>query len=433
MNNTAGKRNLGLEYADHLFAERRHRSTIQASKKNRLGFPQIEHFDSWLIDILQDRMKEKHNILLYPSWINASALTLRTKEKFGFVCLASSELQQIINDRVQLPDNFRMTSSLKYLSEQTGYKIAPQPWGKSKEERELYPKLLLQEQQNGGTIEDQNLRISIAILPFVNGVVTPKIPVYNRLYANKFSKRQRITASQKEMKAKVDALAGINILTEIDDMEEFVDTSDDANAGGEDQIDFEVDTEQAQSEKRKCEAIQFAKESFPQSKHARLLPAIMPRPIPYSNPYAFQPIYNRVNFVASLPMTPLTANPNLNLRLSCTPQPLPSSGPRSNIRRCRLWCHRTDCEGGKTRWKKGETKHCKKFLLWWSISETSFEDFQRDMLFLDQDRQVVQGEDSVSIERLLIESVDEILDERVKLLAFVCWTKKKKLILENET
>jgi len=28
MNNTAGKRNIGLEYADHLFAERRHRSTI---------------------------------------------------------------------------------------------------------------------------------------------------------------------------------------------------------------------------------------------------------------------------------------------------------------------------------------------------------------------------------------------------------------------
>jgi len=162
--------------------------------------------------------------------------------------LASSELQQTINDRVQLPDNFRMTTSLKYLSEQPGYKITPQPWGKSKEARELYPKVLLQEQQNGGTIEDQNLRISIAILPFVNGIVTPKIPLYNRLYANEFSKRQRITASQKKMKAKVDALAGINMLTEIDDMEEFMDTSDDANAGGENQINFEVDTDLILSE-----------------------------------------------------------------------------------------------------------------------------------------------------------------------------------------
>jgi len=151
------------------------------------------------------------------------------------------------------------------------------------------------------------------------------------------------------MKAKVDELAGINMLTEIDDMEEFMDTSDDANAGGENQINFEVDTEQAQTQKQKHDAIQYAKELFPQNKHTRLLPAIMPQQIPYSNPYTFQPIYNRVNFVASLPMTPLTANPNLNLRLSCTPQLLPSSGPRLNIRRCKLWCLRTDCEGGKTR------------------------------------------------------------------------------------
>ena len=43
------------------------------------------------------------------------------------------------------------------------------------------------------------------------------------------------------------------------------------------------------------------------------------QPIPYSNPYAyaFQPIYNRVNFVANLPMTPLTAIPNLDHRNHC--------------------------------------------------------------------------------------------------------------------
>jgi len=44
------------------------------------------------------------------------------------------------------------------------------------------------------------------------------------------------------------------------------------------------------------------------------------------------------------------------------------------------------------------------------ISEASFEDFQRDILFLAPDKQFIQG-DSVSIERLLTESVHEILDE----------------------
>jgi len=60
-----------------------------------------------------------------------------------------------------------------------------------------------------------------------------------------------------------------------------------------------------------------------------------------------------------------------------------------------------------------------------------FEEFQKDILFLAPDKQLVQG-DSVSIERLPIESVDEILDECIKLLAFFCLTKKMKLV-ENGT
>ena len=50
---------------------------------------------------------------------------------------------------------------------------------------------------------------------------------------------------------------------------------------------------------------------------------------------------------------------------------------------------------------------------------------------IDYHKQLVQG-DYISIERLPIESVDEILDERMKLVVFFCLTKKMKLV-ENET
>ena len=85
MNYTAGKRSMGLEYGDHVLAERRFRATIDASKKNRLDFPHIHHYSPWLMDILQMRVESKHDVLLYPSWVNISVLSLQTKERFGLV------------------------------------------------------------------------------------------------------------------------------------------------------------------------------------------------------------------------------------------------------------------------------------------------------------------------------------------------------------
>ena len=100
INNSIGKRPRGWEFGDDLYAERRHRSTLDASYRHRLGFPKLFHYDVWLVDIYQTRVAEKHNIILYPNWINSSTLTFETRESFGFVSLASEDLRSKINEEV---------------------------------------------------------------------------------------------------------------------------------------------------------------------------------------------------------------------------------------------------------------------------------------------------------------------------------------------
>lgn len=344
MNQTAGKRQMGLEYGDHLLAERRFRSTIEASKKNRLDFPQINHYNPWLMDILQNRVEEKHSILIYPSWINTSMLSLRTDEKFGFVSLASPELSDHINDNVNLPDSYKMPSSLEFLSKRTGFIIAPQPWGPSKEERKLYPQLLLQEEQIGGSQEQQCIRMCYSILPNVNGIITPKIPVYNRLQAARYSRNTRIQASVNELKRQQDALSAINILTEIEVQE--IEQCDERS----------IET-RAVAKKRKV--IDYMKTSFPTNQNIPIQPrpsARMPQPIQLPNPFAFQPLINHIPFVQNIPVMPL-ANSYQNSEQ-------PRSGPRSAVRTCLLFCRRTDCKGGNRRWPNGACKYCLIFAMW---------------------------------------------------------------------
>ena len=90
MNNAAGKRMIGVDFPDHLYESRRHHSNIDTLKCNSVGFPQSDHYNPWLIDLLQDRVSE---------WVNTAAVHYETKETFGFVLLASASLKSKINDK----------------------------------------------------------------------------------------------------------------------------------------------------------------------------------------------------------------------------------------------------------------------------------------------------------------------------------------------
>ena len=136
-------------------------------------------------------------MLIYHTWVNSSSASLETKETFGFVSLASKELQEKTNEKVRLKNNVAITGDLKFLSDRTGCTVAALPWSTS-EEKKLFPKLLLEAKQSLGKrnaeTEDTFIQMSLLILEKVDGKkITPKLPACNRTYYNKhkFNKRVR--------------------------------------------------------------------------------------------------------------------------------------------------------------------------------------------------------------------------------------------------
>ena len=123
INNTFGKRIVGWEFADSILAERRHRCNIDACKKNILAYPRIHHYDTWKIDTYQIRIEKKYNSLVYPSWVNASDISLHTDETFGFVPLAFDHLQ----GHLEKTQPSKLSGELQFLSKCWKCPIPPQP------------------------------------------------------------------------------------------------------------------------------------------------------------------------------------------------------------------------------------------------------------------------------------------------------------------
>jgi hypothetical protein len=86
---------MGVEMLDCLLAEFRQRYNYSISEQNIPGFPQIGHFDTWLIDLVQNLVARNHGVCVYCNWSNASEWA-PTKEKFGLVPMHSEQLGQAI-------------------------------------------------------------------------------------------------------------------------------------------------------------------------------------------------------------------------------------------------------------------------------------------------------------------------------------------------
>ena len=193
-------------------------------------------------------MNQKYNVLVYPTWVNASSISLETEERFGFVTLATPELQAKINEVVKLKQTTILPPGLSYLSRQVRCVVAPQPWN-TMEEKKLFPKLLLNAQhacQNGSN-DDVFEHMTYSILPKVDGIkITPKLPVYNRLYYNRFTFNRRVRASAENMSDSKSALNALNVLTSLKHVQtiEPLQTEDDTNSIpdtlNEDATDFAV-------------------------------------------------------------------------------------------------------------------------------------------------------------------------------------------------
>ena len=310
--NTFGKQNVGWEFADRILAERRHQGNISTCKTNVLDYPCLEHYDTWLIDAYQLRMDQKYNVLVYPTWVNASSISLETEERFDFVTLATPELQAKINEAVKLKQTTILPPGLSYLSRQVRCVVAPQPWN-TMEEKKLFPKLLLNAQhacQNGSN-DDMFEHMTYLILPKVDGIkITPKLPVYNRLYYNRFTFNRRVRASAENMSDSKSALNALNILTSLKHVQtiEPLQTEDDTNSIpdtlNEDATDFAVLTGDGshQNIKQVDTCIQKLKKKFPPlDEGCHLMPAMMPDRLPPIDPETFRPVHS-IPYVAGMPI-----------------------------------------------------------------------------------------------------------------------------------
>ncbi len=63
------------------------------------GFPKIGHFNTWLMDLLQNLVGHNHNICYCPNWSNTSEFET-TPEQHGIVPLHSKVLGDAIGRRV---------------------------------------------------------------------------------------------------------------------------------------------------------------------------------------------------------------------------------------------------------------------------------------------------------------------------------------------
>jgi hypothetical protein len=192
----------GIEMADCLRAEHRHRYNHRMSERRRDGFPVLGHVDTWLVDAVQLLVEHNHNILLYPTWSN-SVDYLKTTETFGTVPLQSQELTEKVNQLKLLP-NLKLTREQSYLAMKQGVQLPFTPF--HGREKNLVRMMLLQ-----GSDPNNEDQLALDWLEHVDGKdIMPKLAVYFRTYIKGYTRNRRIEAAMKTMKEETDKLKTIN-------------------------------------------------------------------------------------------------------------------------------------------------------------------------------------------------------------------------------
>jgi hypothetical protein len=210
LKNTFGYHSMGIQFTDGLLAERRHRRNTRASIRNRSGFPNVGHYDPWLVDAMQNITDQKYKILLYPHWVNSSEFA-GTEEKFGFVSLAEPDLEAAINE---LQIDPKLTPDMQFLADSTGLKIPPCPWAHTNELK-LFPKLLRLAQRQFRKPDDIERSIGFGILKHVDGkTIFPKLRVHTRLYLKRYLFNSSVKDATATMAHEISALNALNDVTE---------------------------------------------------------------------------------------------------------------------------------------------------------------------------------------------------------------------------
>ena len=194
----------GVEMSDALLSERQHRYNQKINERKRLGFPKLGHYDTWKIDALQLLVEKNHGVLLYPDWSDASDYK-ETSESFGTVALHSKELHEALGE-VKLANKTlaKFTGEMKYLCRAMGVKVPFLPIHGAAEAK-LFTRLVLEL-----PVFDESL-MAIEWCKHVTGTtIFPKLPVYLRMYYERWERNQRIKDAVKSSKTELQLLQHVN-------------------------------------------------------------------------------------------------------------------------------------------------------------------------------------------------------------------------------
>jgi hypothetical protein len=205
---TFGTWNMGVEMSSCVLAERRHRYNHRCSERRRLGFPRIGHYDTWLIDKLQNLVHKNHGRLLYPDWSNASDYK-ETDESFDTQAIHSQKLHSALKNRCnemsrEEKAKVKLTSDQTFICKMMGIELPFLPFA-TVEEYCAYNAFVVD-----GIPSDED-DAAAAWCKYVDGVnIFPKLPVHPRSYRDRWERNQRVKDAVKRAKAGSDKLNELN-------------------------------------------------------------------------------------------------------------------------------------------------------------------------------------------------------------------------------
>lgn len=196
---------MGVEMADAIRQEHRHRYNQRMSEQRRYKFPQLGHYDTWYIDKIQLLVEKNHNTLVFPTWKNSSDY-INTDESFGVIPLQPDSLTDAVNGLSIIP---KLSREQEYLALHQGVKLPFTPVTNA-DEMKVFSKMMLDDPSLATCLSLEGMAESW--LRHVNGTtVLPKLAVYLRTYREMFLHNRRIKEAVKGMVLEIQGLRQLNL------------------------------------------------------------------------------------------------------------------------------------------------------------------------------------------------------------------------------
>ena len=183
------------------------RDNHRCSELRRFDFPKIGHFDTWLIDQLQNLVMQNRDTQLFPNWSNASDYKT-TDESFDTIALHSQELHDALMDQWDtniIQSDVKLTFDQKYICKAMGVKLPFLPFA-TEEEKKQFAQCVLDP-----SFPARDDAAAVSWCKFVDGVnIHPKLPVHIRNYREQFERNERVRQSAENARAGNEKLSELN-------------------------------------------------------------------------------------------------------------------------------------------------------------------------------------------------------------------------------